>query len=204
MHTVASATRPMRFARATLWAFTLLIAIASWRLLIVPRITIGPTLLHHLDDRPVWFFLHVGFSPIALALLPLQFSAKIRKNRLQLHRWAGRLYGLSIALGASSGMVLALTTITGPLAASGFFFLDIAWFAATAAAIYFAMARQIARHRRWMIRSAALTLAAVTLRLYLPFGELMFGIEVAYPFIAWLCWVPNLIFAEWWLRRQAR
>ena len=52
-------------------------------------------------------------------------------------------------------------------------------------------------HRRWMIRSYALTLAAVTLRLYLPAS---FGLGVpfasAYPVIAWICWVPNLIVAE--------
>ena len=54
-----------------------------------------------------------------------------------------------------------------------------------------------AAHRRWMIRSFALTLAAVTLRLYLP-ASLAAGLpfETAYPAIAWLCWVPNLIVAE--------
>jgi hypothetical protein len=53
-------------------------------------------------------------------------------------------------------------------------------------------------HRRWMIRSYALTLAAVTLRIYLP-ASMLLGIPfpVAYPAIAWLCWVPNLLVAQW-------
>ena len=55
-----------------------------------------------------------------------------------------------------------------------------------------------------MIRSAALTLAAVTLRLYLPIGVITVGFEASYPVIAWICWVPNLLAAEWLLRREAR
>jgi hypothetical protein len=49
-----------------------------------------------------------------------------------------------------------------------------------------------------MIRSYALCLAAVTLRLYLPLsGAIGIPFDDAYPAIAWLCWVPNLVAAEW-------
>ena len=52
-----------------------------------------------------------------------------------------------------------------------------------------------------MIRSFALTFAAVTLRLYIPASQ-MAGIpfDTAYPVIAWLCWVPNLLVAELFVR----
>ena len=56
-----------------------------------------------------------------------------------------------------------------------------------------------------MIRSYALTLAAVTLRIYVPVG-LALGVPFAdaYQAISWLCWVPNLVVAEWFvLRRRA-
>ena len=58
-----------------------------------------------------------------------------------------------------------------------------------------------------MVRSYALTLAAVTLRFYLP-ASLANGLpfEAVYAVIAWACWVPNLIVAEWlvlpWLQKQ--
>jgi hypothetical protein len=44
----------------------------------------------------------------------------------------------------------------------------------------------------------SLAFAAVTLRLYVP-GAMAAGIafEVAYPAVAWLCWVPNLVAARW-------
>ena len=55
-----------------------------------------------------------------------------------------------------------------------------------------------------MIRSAALTFAAVTLRVYWPFLFMTLGEEVGYTLVAWLCWVPNLVVAEWLLLRPAR
>ena len=50
-----------------------------------------------------------------------------------------------------------------------------------------------------MIRNFALTFAAVTLRAYMGImtGALDLDFNVAYPTIAWICWVPNLILAEW-------
>ena len=48
-----------------------------------------------------------------------------------------------------------------------------------------------------MMRSFALTLAAVTLRLYLPISVVMgFTYAQAYPVISFLAWVPNLIIIE--------
>ena len=64
-----------------------------------------------------------------------------------------------------------------------------------------ARARDYVAHRAWMIRSYALCLGAVTLRVYLPLslGPLGLPFEQAYPAIAWVSWVPNLILAEWLL-----
>jgi hypothetical protein len=61
--------------------------------------------------------------------------------------------------------------------------------------------RDLASHRRWMVRNFALTFAAVTLRLWLP-AAVVSGVrfEIAYPAIAWLCWLPNLMVAEVLLR----
>ena len=44
---------------------------------------------------------------------------------------------------------------------------------------------------------------AVTLRIYLPLSQ-MAGLpfDAAYQTISWLCWVPNLIVAEWIILRQ--
>jgi hypothetical protein len=62
------------------------------------------------------------------------------------------------------------------------------------------MQRDFAAHRRWIIRSFALTLAAVTLRLYVPIAVMLpVQFEDAYRAISFLCWVPNLLVAELFL-----
>jgi Predicted membrane protein (DUF2306) len=54
-----------------------------------------------------------------------------------------------------------------------------------------------------MIRSFALTAAAITLRIYLPLLPLTgLSFSTSYRIIAWACWVPNLFVAEWILRYQ--
>jgi len=56
------------------------------------------------------------------------------------------------------------------------------------------------RHRRWMIRSYALTAAAITLRIYLPLVFVFhWPFSTAYPAIAWLCWIPNALAVELYL-----
>ena len=59
-------------------------------------------------------------------------------------------------------------------------------------------------HRVWMVRTFALILAAVTLRLQLPFLFWFFdGNETAvFAVVAWSAWLPNVAIAEWWLRRS--
>jgi hypothetical protein len=77
------------------------------------------------------------------------------------------------------------------------------WLGCTIAGWRQAVGRDLPAHRRWMIRSYALTLAAVTLRLYLPLSaSLGIPFATAYPAIAWLCWIPNLAAAQWVIRSR--
>ena len=183
------------------WLLPLGIAIASWRFLLGVEATM-PFMLHHALERPLAFFAHVGLAPVALFVLPFQFWRGLRNRRPVLHRWLGRIYGVAILLSGVGGLILALRTDAGPIAASGFATLAVFWLGTTAYAVYLAMQRRIQEHRVWMIRSAALTLAAVTLRLYLPILASMFGFETGYPLVAWLCWVPNVLLAEYLIRRR--
>jgi hypothetical protein len=50
-----------------------------------------------------------------------------------------------------------------------------------------------------MWRSFSLTLAAITLRLYIFFSSYYFDLSqpIAYAIIAWASWLPNLLFVEW-------
>jgi hypothetical protein len=79
----------------------------------------------------------------------------------------------------------------------GFGALAVAWLYTGLRAYLAIRARDVTAHRRWMVRNFSLTFAAVTLRLWLP-ASVVTGIPfaIAYPVIAWLCWVPNLVLAE--------
>ena len=101
------------------------------------------------------------------------------------------------------GLLLAPFSQGGLTAHLGFGALALLTLGTTARAFQLVRQGNITKHRRWMIRSFSLILAGVTLRLQIP-ASIIAGVafESAYPVIAWACWVPNLLLAEWMLRRR--
>jgi uncharacterized membrane protein len=143
-------------------------------------------------------YTHIFASSVALALGPFQFLTRLRSVRPALHRWSGRIYlGFGVLLGGLSGLFVAFNAYGGSLARAGFACLALAWLYTGLRAYQAIRSRDVATHRRWMIRNFALTFAAVTLRLWLP-GMVIAGVPmtVAYVVVAWLCWVPNLVVVE--------
>ncbi len=159
----------------------------------------------HIINRNLILLAHISAAPIALILGAIQLLPKKRARRPTLHRWLGRVYGFAILVGGISGLMLAVNALGGIIAGWGFGLLSVLWIAVTAQAIRMAMARNFKEHRKWMIRSFALTFAAVTLRVYL-LGFMLAGVSYipASVYIAWMCWVPNILFAEWWIRKTSR
>jgi uncharacterized membrane protein len=183
---------------------SVLVAVTALRFLFTGIAMGMPNMLTHFPDRAFSVYLHILASPVALFVGVFQFSPGLRARRPRLHRRMGQIYVVACALGAASGLNLALHVEAGPVAAAGFGLLAIIWFLVTVKAYAEARARRFEVHRRWMVRSFALSFAAVTLRLYLPVGMFVLGYDqtTAYIAIAWLCWIPNLLIAEWYLRRQ--
>ena len=150
--------------------------------------------------------LHIAASAVALALGPFQFLSSLRAGAPWLHRLMGRFYVAACLLGGLAGGAIAMFASSGPIAGAGFLSLSILWLVFTAIAFAAVLRRDFETHRRWMIRSFALTLAAVTLRLYLPIGIALNHGEFTLPYtiIAWACWIPNLIVAEIFLALRRR
>ena len=165
----------------------------------------APFLAGRIAAMPLAVYGHIAGGAVAMILGAFQVNAMLRQRSLARHRWLGRVYVTAVLIGAPSGLVLATVSEGGWVTHVGFGLLAVLWFGATAMAYVQIRARNILVHRQWMIRSYALTLAAVTLRLYLP-ASLISGLsfEAAYPAISWLCWVPNLIVAEWIIRSIGR
>lgn len=193
------------FVRRIPFALTMTLAIGvalvSFRFLLPQPPGVSPDIAANRFADPA-LVIHAGFAAVALLLGPFQFIGRGGKNgggrRAIWHRFTGALYMAACLAAAPAGLVLALGTTAGPLATAGFGLLALVWFHTTAQGLRAVIGRRYAEHRRWMIRSFALTFAAVTLRLYLPIApSLGYDFMPAYVAISWLCWIPNLILAEW-------
>lgn len=193
--------------RFLLYSFSL--SVAAYAVVAYALVPLGD--LVHPDMKivflqyPIGIYLHVFASALALALGPFQFSTRLRRRFPKMHRWSGRLYlGIGVLLGGLAGLYMATHAFGGWPAKLGFAGSALVWLYTGTEAYRSALRGDFVSHRRWMIRNFSVTLAAVTLRIYLP-ASMISGIqfEVGYPFIAWLSWLPNLLIAEWWLRRTA-
>lgn len=181
---------------------SLIIAAYAVGVLFVPAIR-PPFLQQRFLTMPLAAYLHLGGSGIALAIGAFQLNTQIRSRYIAVHRWMGRTYVTGVLLGGLGALALATKSQAGLVTHVGFGLLAALWLFATGMAYRYIRGRNQAFHRRWMIRSYALTFAAVTLRIYLPLSQVA-GIpfDAAYQTIAWLAWVPNLIVAEWVILRQ--
>jgi uncharacterized membrane protein len=207
--TRATRFRQLRFSNLVTspfpWGLTALlctgVALFSYRYLFATGPRFEVIAANRLSDP--WLVMHVATAATALFVAPFQFLAKIRARRAWLHRWMGRIYLTCCIIGGLSGLVLSLGASTGPITTAGFGLLSLGWLYTTVLGWRTARDRRFAEHRRWMIRSFALTFAAVTLRIYLPILQaLPIAFNDGYRVISFLCWVPNLIVAEWYLRRR--
>ncbi|MCB0396801.1 MAG: DUF2306 domain-containing protein [Flavobacteriales bacterium] len=153
----------------------------------------------HMTHYRIAFFIHVFVSILALLAGFTQFSKGLRRKYPALHRKAGWLYaGVIILLAGPSGLVIGIYANGGWPSRLAFCMLAVLWVVFTLFAIITARKRDMVAHRRWMIRSFALTLSAITLRAWKYFIVAAFHPRPmdVYQVVAWLGWVLNLIVAE--------
>jgi len=154
----------------------------------------------------VWntgFYTHITFGGLALAVGWIQFSMKFRNANLKRHRLIGKVYMIAVLLSGIAGLYIAFYATGGLDAQIGFGSLAVIWLYTTARAYQSIRGGDVKRHEIFMIYSYAACFAAVTLRIWLPGLVAVFGdFKTGYRIVAWLCWVPNIIFAYFWVRRK--
>ncbi|MBN1206609.1 MAG: DUF2306 domain-containing protein [Myxococcaceae bacterium] len=193
--------KPVKGRKALRVLLVLAALVAAYALVVAVSGYPPPQLRPSFALRAAAFRVHIVGGAVALVIGALQLRPASRGR----HRWLGRLYVASVAAGMGAALLLTPFTDQGMTTHLGFGALAVAWGATTGLAFLRARQRQFARHREWIIRSYALTCAGITLRIWLPL--LMLFSRGDWPFtyqlVAWLCWVPNLVAAELWLRRSA-
>lgn len=154
-------------------------------------------------DMPFYkiaFFTHVYTAIFVLLAGFTQFSNKLRRNYPDIHKKFGWLYVAIVLLFASpSGLYMGVFANGGVYSQIAFCVLAVLWFYFTLMAVIKIKQRDIAAHRAFILRSFALALSAITLRLWKYLIIISFDTRPmdAYRIVAWLGWVPNLLLAEY-------
>jgi uncharacterized membrane protein len=193
------------------WAVLLLLAAAAV-LFSSGYLTLNPEDFNFTQQKAVYMahhtilMVHIVASMLAILIGPFQFLPGIRKGRLlKFHRWLGRIYLLGILFGGLGGLYMAQFAYGGTISELGFGALASLWLYSGYMAYKHIRNRDIEQHRQWMIRNYALTFAGAMLRVWLPLtGGTGIDFVTRYMIIAWFCWVPNLLVAEWIIRRSRR
>ncbi len=161
----------------------------------------------HLDYYRAAFYAHIFSSIFVLASGAVLFSRYMLHKWPKMHRYAGRIYvGLLLLVSAPSGLVMGFHANGGWAAQANFFVLTPLWWWFTWQGFRTARKRAFAQHKSWMMRSYALTLSAVSLRVY----QLLLGSftdldpVTQYVLVSWLAWLGNLAVAEVLIYRRAK
>lgn len=153
------------------------------------------------------FYIHVFSCFVCLFAGFTQFSSSILRKKRSLHKVLGKIYAYNILLvNFPAGLILAIHANGHLPSKIAFIILDILWFSFTMISVISIKNGDEKRHREFMIRSYALTLSALTLRLW----KLVFVSFTAlddstiYMIDAWMGFVPNLLLAEWIILRNRK
>ena len=182
------------------------VAAYSLRYVVIGARAYVPELASSFSERPMLIATHTLFGPAALLLGLVNLTPALRNRRWFAHRLFGRSYVISALMLAAAGLALSRHAGGGLVARVGFALLALTTFSTTLVAYRHIRHGNIRAHREWMLRSYACIFGAVTLRIWLPLLMTMNGGEFipAYRIVAWLSWVPNLMWAELVIRRGWR
>lgn len=169
-----------------------------------------------------WYFpvlmLHVVGASVALATCVLQIWPWLRRRHPRVHRASGRIYVLAGVYPACIASLLLLAFWPEyPINWFSDLLATLVWLAVTTIGFVLARKRWLVDHRRWMLRSFALTTSFIMtfilspptllllnlpgLRSQLGGNKVLTG-EVWSGMVVWMAWIIPLLAVEWWLDRE--
>lgn len=160
--------------------------------------------------RRYGLILHIACGVVSVLVGPIQLWLGATGRAIVLHRTAGKVYVVAVAIGSIAGVYLALTS-TGPLGYwTGLAGLSVAWALTTTMAYIAVLRHNHKEHQEWMIRSYTVTFAFVTFRLsiqiILSWWALVPRSQASQveALMAWACWAVPLLLLEPFLHRTKR
>jgi uncharacterized membrane protein len=142
----------------------------------------------HIAPFQLWLLPHGLAAACALFLGPLQFSERLRRKYLTVHKTCGYLYIAGCYVGAPLGLYIQwmeekLGTYSRSFTIATL--MDAAiWIFATTMALIMIRTKRMQQHRQWMIRSFACALIFLEVRTILVFFR---PPEPAVEMVVWAC-----------------
>jgi uncharacterized membrane protein len=176
----------------------------------------GPTggLDQGFDRHAALTFVHILPGALFLGLAPFQFSESFRQKHLLLHRRLGTVLVIcALIIGVSALVMSFKMNIGGANETAATTLFAVVFLFCLVKAYFYALRRQIARHREWMIRTFGVGLGVATTR---PIVGMFFAFRRMTPheffgIAFWLGFTITFMAAEGWIEytryhipRQAR
>lgn len=152
------------------------------------------------------FYIHIFAGAVCISTALIQFSRYLLKKSKAIHRRSGKLYVFVVLiLGAPTGLYMSFFAKGSIWERSLFLFMAVFWFITTLKGLTAIHKKNIVGHKVWMIRSYAMTMTAVTFRIYhIIFFLLDWNHLENYELSLWISVVGNMLFAEWVIFRQSK
>ena len=125
----------------------------------------SPLRHHYLGIGPI-MIVHGVFGALALLIAPFQFSSRIRKRNIKVHRFMGRLYLVGVAVAAPIAIPAAIY-LGPPELVMASVVQATAWILTTGVAYYCIRTGRVQQHREWMMRSYPFAVVFLAARTFL-------------------------------------
>lgn len=158
-------------------------------------------------QRPEYLYFFYTHVYTSIFVLLTGFLAIPRKNFgiKNFHQNAGKIYiFLILIFSAPSGIYMGIFANGGILSKISFVILGGLWWFSTFKAYQLARQRKFKEHQQWMWHSFALTVSAITLRMWKVIIVYLFHPNPmdVYQIIAWMGWIPNIILIEYLIAKK--
>ncbi|WP_068941052.1 DUF2306 domain-containing protein [Chryseobacterium timonianum] len=159
------------------------------------------------EQRPEYLYFFYTHVYTSIFVLLSGFLAILRKDFgwKSSHRNTGKVYiFLILILAAPSGIYMGFFANGGLFSKISFVILGFLWWFSTFKAYQLARQKRFKEHKQWMWRSFAFTLSAITLRMWKVIIVYLFQPNPmdVYQIIAWLGWIPNILFIEYLITKK--
>lgn len=158
-------------------------------------------------SRPEYLYFFYTHVYTSIFVLLTGFLAILRKDFgiKDLHQNVGKVYiFLILFLAAPSGIYMGIFANGGIYSKISFVILGCLWWFSTLNAYQRARQKKFKQHQQWMWRSFALTVSAITLRMWKVIIIYLFQSNPmdVYQIIAWLGWIPNILLIEYLIAKK--